>query len=276
MESQCKVDLTLDDHDERGCVARIVVDYQARLNILNSELIRQLTAAVRSLADNERLRVVILTGAGDRAFIGGADINEMAALDNSPTLDRSSTLEKSSARGFISRLHSACAAIRDSPMPVIARINGYCLGAGLEIAASCDLRVAADHSSFGMPEVKVGIPSVIEAALLPRLIGWGKAAELIYTGESISASEALDCGLIERVVPLDQLDCAVERWTQAILEAGPRALRLQKALMREWEHLPLDQAIERGIETFATAYETDEPSRRMQRFLERQRKRYET
>jgi enoyl-CoA hydratase len=272
MESLCKVELTLDDHDELGCVARIVVDYPARLNILNSELIRQLTAAVESLANNERLRVVTLTGAGDRAFIGGADINEMAALDNSPTLDRSSTLEKSSARGFISRLHSACAALRDSPVPVIARINGYCLGAGLEIAASCDLRVAADHSTFGMPEVKVGIPSVIEAALLPRLIGWGKAAELIYTGESISASEALGCGLVERVIPREQLDQAVDRWTQAILQAGPRALRLQKALMREWERLPLDQAIERGIESFAAAYETDEPRRFMERFLARRRK----
>jgi enoyl-CoA hydratase len=260
MESRCKLDLTLDDHDERGCVARIVVDNRARLNILNSELIRQLTEAVNSLADIERLRVLILTGAGDRAFIGGADINEMAAFD------------KSSARDFIARLHETCAAIRHSPVPVIARICGYCLGAGLEIAASCDLRIAADNSTFGMPEVKVGIPSVIEAALLPRLIGWGKAAELIYTGESISASEALDCGLVERVVPRAQLDRAVERWTQAILEAGPRALRLQKSLIREWERLPLDQAIERGIDSFAAAYETDEPRRFMERFLTRRRK----
>ena len=272
MESPCKLDLTLDDHDERGCVARIVVDYRARLNILNSELIRQLTEAVKSLADNERLRVLILTGAGDRAFIGGADINEMAALDNSSTLENSSTIETSSARGFITRLHEACAALRESPVPVIARINGYCLGAGLEIAASCDLRVAADHSTFGMPEVRVGIPSVIEAALLPGLIGWGKAAELIYTGESIPVAEALECGLVQRVVPREQLDQAVDRWTQAILEGGPCALRLQKSLIREWERLPLDRAIERGIDSFAAAYETDEPRRLMERFLTRRRK----
>ena len=260
MESQCKLDLTLDDHDESGCVAHIVVANQARLNILNSELIRQLTEAINSLVDNERLRVLILTGAGDRAFIGGADINEMAALD------------KSSARDFIARLHNACAALRQLPVPVIARINGYCLGAGLEIAASCDLRVAADHSNFGMPEVRVGIPSVIEAALLPRLIGFGKTAELIYTGESISASEALSCGLVERVVPRAELDQAVERWTLAILEAGPRAIRLQKPLIREWERLPVDQAIERGIDSFVAAYETDEPRRLMERFLTRRRK----
>jgi enoyl-CoA hydratase len=260
MESQCKVDLTLNDHDKRGCVARIVVDNQARLNILNSELIRQLTAAIKSLGDTERLRVLILTGAGDQAYIGGADINEMAALD------------KSSARDFIARLHDACAALRQLAVPVIARINGYCLGAGLEIAASCDLRIAADHSTFGMPEVRVGIPSVIEAALLPRLTGWGKAAELIYTGESISAAEALECGLVQRVVPREQLDQAVDRWTQAILEGGPCAQRLQKSLIREWERLPLDQAIERGIASFAAAYETDEPRRLMESFLTRRRK----
>lgn len=259
-QSQCKIDLMVEDQDERGCVARIVVDHQARLNILNSELIRQLTEKVNSLTDNERLRLLILTGAGDRAFIGGADINEMAALDGS------------SARDFISRLHKACAALRELTVPVIARISGYCLGAGLEIAASCDLRVAADHSTFGMPEVKVGIPSVIEAVLLPRLIGWGKAAELIYTGESISASEALGCGLVQRVVPREQLDHAVERWAQAILEAGPRAVRLQKALLREWERLPLDLAIERGIEAFVAAYDTDEPRTMMKGFLARRRK----
>ena len=260
MESHPRVVLSVDDRDEHRCVARIVIDYQAKLNILNSDLILQLTAAVNSLASNEGLRVLILTGAGDRAFIGGADINEMAAM------------EKSAAGGFISRLHDACVALRELPVPVIARINGYCLGAGLEIAASCDLRVAADHSTFGMPEVKVGIPSVIEAALLPRLIGWGKAAQLIFTGQTISASEALNCGLLQRVVPFQRLDQEVEDWTMAILEAGPRAVRLQKALMREWERLPLDQAIERGIESFVAAYETDEPRRMMQRFLADRRK----
>ena len=260
-EAQSKINLVVDDHGERGCVARLFIDNQAKLNTLNSDLIRQLSTAVNSLVGEDRLRVAILTGAGERAFIGGADVNEMAGLD------------KSSARGFITRLHEACAALRELPVPVIARINCYCLGAGLEIAASCDLRVAADQSTFGMPEVKVGIPSVIEAALLPRIIGLGKAAELVYTGESISASEALECGLIERVVPRDQLDQAVDRWTQSILEAGPRAIRLQKALMREWARLPLDQAIERGIKSFANAYETDEPGRMMQRFFERRRRR---
>lgn len=263
-ESQCKIDLSFDDQDERGFIARIVVDNQTRLNILNSELIRQLTNSVNNLADNERLRALVLTGAGDRAFIGGADINEMASLDIK------------SARDFISQLHGACRALRELPVPVIARISGYCLGAGLEIAASCDLRLASDHSTFGMPEVRVGIPSVIEAALLPRLIGWGKTAELIYTGESIPAPEALACGLIQRVVPCDQLDQAVERWTHAIMQAGPRAIRLQKELIRDWERLPIDQAIERGIDSFAAAYDTEEPRQTMQGFLTRRRTKPDT
>jgi enoyl-CoA hydratase/carnithine racemase len=183
MTTEPSVNLSLEDRGGLGRVARIVVDYQARLNILNSELIAQLTSLLAGLRDDERLRLVILTGAGDRAFIGGADINEMVKLD------------EDSARAFITRLHEACAALRTLPVPAIARISGYCLGAGLEVAASCDLRVATERSSFGMPEVKVGIPSVIEAALLPRLMGWGKAARLIYTGETISAHEAAACGL---------------------------------------------------------------------------------
>jgi enoyl-CoA hydratase len=255
--------MSMEDHGEGGRVARIVVDYQARLNILNSELIAQLTSVVDSLGDDERLRALILTGAGDRAFIGGADINEMAELD------------EESARAFITRLHEACAALRKLPVPVIARISGYCLGAGLEVAASCDLRVASEHSSFGMPEVRVGIPSVIEAALLPRLVGWGMAARLIYTGETISAQEAARCGLIENVVPEEQLDEGVNRWVEAILEAGPRAVRLQKMLLRQWERLSLDEAIERGIESFAEAYRSDEPRRLMKGFLQRKRERSE-
>lgn len=251
----------LEDLGDRGCVARIVIDHQARINILDTELIQELTAAVNRIATDERLRVLILTAAGDRAFIGGADIDEMAALD------------QSSAREFISRLHDACLSLRNLPVPVIAQISGYCLGAGLEIAASCDLRIAADHSTFGMPEVRVGIPSVIEAALLPRLIGWGKAAELIYTGESIPASEALACGLVQRVVPSEQLDHAVAQWTEAILKAGPLALRLQKELIKEWDRLPLDQAIERGIDSFVAAYKTDEPRALMNQFQSRTRKR---
>jgi len=257
--TESQIHLTFDEADGRGMVARITIDHQSHLNILNTSLILALTSVVNSLRTYDRLRVVILTGAGDRAFIGGADIREMVGLD------------VASAREFIFRLHLACAALRTLPVPVIARVSGYCLGAGLEVAASCDLRVAADHATFGMPEVKVGVPSVIEAALLPRLIGLGKAAELVLTGATLSAAEALHCGLVACVVPRAELDGVVERWTHAILQAGPHAVRLQKALLQDWAQLPLEQAIARGIASFSAAYRTAEPRELMTQFLQRHR-----
>jgi len=146
-------------------------------------------------------------------------------------------------------------------VPVIARIDGYALGAGLELAAACDLRVASERAIFGMPEVRVGIPSVVEAALLPGLIGHGRARRLLLTGETIGAAEALAWGLVDAVAPPEDLDAAVERFTVAILAGGPHAIRLQKALIREWEDLPTSAAVERGIDAFAAAYATDEPRR---------------
>src|ERR1700730_3820578 len=145
-----------------GRIAQVTIERRAKLNALDPATIRALTAAARSLAKDPDLRAVMVTGAGDRAFIGGADVDTMAGLD------------AASAEAVITELHHAIAAIRDLPMPVIARIDGYCLGAGLEAAAACDLRLASENAVFGMPEVKVGMPSVIEAALLPRLIGWGQ------------------------------------------------------------------------------------------------------
>jgi len=240
-------------------IARITVERARKLNVLDRPAIAALTEAATALQADPELRAVVLTGAESRAFIGGADIPTMAALD------------AAGAEGFITALHHAIAALRNIPVPVIARINGYCLGAGIEIAVGCDLRVASDNAVFGMPEVKVGIPSVIEAALLPRLVGWGRAAQLVLLGETIDAAEALRIGLVEKVVPQAGLDAAVDAWLDAILAAGTRAVRLQKALMREWEALPLDEAIRAGIASFRASYASDEPRRMMEPFLARRR-----
>jgi len=245
---------------ETGAVARVTIDNATRLNSLGSALMAEFIAKVTTLGQREDLRAVVLTGAGERAFIGGADLRELAELD------------VARAREFITRLHRVCAVLRDLAVPVIARINGYALGAGLEVAAACDLRVAATGAVFGMPEVKVGIPSVIEAALLPGLIGWGRTRELLLLGESIDADTALRWGLVERVVPLDGLDAAVEACLAALLKAGARATRLQKKLIRQWEDLPVSGAIAAGIDAFAEAYATDEPSRLMRAFLDRTRR----
>ncbi len=224
--------------DARG-VAVVTIDNPARLNTLNTPVMTDLVMAVERLGADDSLRAVVLRGAGERAFIGGADIDEMAALD------------AASACAFITLVHRCCDVLRRLPVPVIARIQGYVFGAGVEVAAACDMRVAAAGSQFGMPEVRLGIPSVVEAALLPQLIGWGRTRQLLLTGDTIDAATALTWGLVEQVVPAEQLDQAVEGLVASILASGPRAVRLQKALISEWENLPLRDAIRRGIDSFA-------------------------
>ena len=243
-----------------GRIARVTVNNAKKLNCLSTPLIVALTEAFTKLAQDPALRAVVLTGAGERAFIGGADLNELGGLC------------ADSARLFITRLHQACKAIRDCPSPVIGRINGFCLGAGLEVAASCDMRAAAAEARFGMPEVQMGLPSVIEAALLPGLIGWGKARAMLLTGELSTAAQALAMGLVEKVVPQDGLEAAVDGWLVAICRATPLAIRSQKALMNRWERVSVEEGVMAGIDALAEAYKTGEPQAAIRAFFDAKRR----
>ena len=151
-------------------------------------------------------------------------------------------------------------------------MEGYTLGAGLEVAAACDMRIAADNAFFGMPEVKVGVPSVVEAALLPRLIGWGRTSRMLLTAENIDAAKAEAWGLVEEVVPAAKLDAAVERCVNAIVEATPLSVRAQKRLMRRWERLSLDEAVQAGIDALAQSVTEGEHIERMGAFVNRKKK----
>jgi enoyl-CoA hydratase/carnithine racemase len=255
-ETSPHIGVRLDSRDG-GEVAFLSVDNQRKLNILGRALMREFIAAMEDVGNREDLRAVVISGAGERAWIGGANILEMAELD------------PQSARDFITLLHHACRAVRDCPVPVIAAIRGYTLGAGLELAAACDLRIAASDAVFGMPEVKVGIPSVIEAALLPSLIGWGRTRELLLFGENLDAAKAYEWGLIQRVVEPNALDKTVETYLRALFTTGPQAIRIQKKLIRRWEDLTLSDAIQAGVDAFASSFESDEPRRLMQAFRER-------
>jgi enoyl-CoA hydratase len=235
-----------------GHLARVTIDNAAKLNTLNRALMVEIVETVERLEADPDLRLVVLRGAGERAFVGGADLAELAALD------------RDSARDFITLVHRCCDGFRRLPVPVIARIDGYALGAGLELAAACDIRLASERSQLGMPEGRVGIPSVVEAALLPQLIGHGRARRLLLTGETIGAAEALAWGLVDMVAPAAELDAAVERFAAAILAGGKQALRIQKALIADWQDLSTSAAIARGIDAFAAAYGTDEPRRMAQ------------
>ncbi len=251
--------VSVEDRGDAGTIARVTVNNAEQRNALGNAGKRELAETFERISDDPRLRVIVLTGAGDRSFIGGANIKEM------------STFSHGHASEGPSLTHRACEAIRRAPVPVIARVNGYCFGAGLEIAAACDMRAAVDTARFGMPEVLFGLPSGMEACLLPQLIGWGKTRELVYTGRHIDAREAMDCHLIERLAPSDGLDAAVDEWVDAIVSAGPNAIRAQKELIRDWERMSLADAIQQGIRAVAAAHGTEETKRLMGAFVARRK-----
>ena len=255
-----KVDISW-DRRPGGTVAHVVYDNARKLNAVNPPALLDLTEAFLGLAREDDLRCVVFAGAGGRAFIGGADINHMTTMRH-----------PEDGRRFLTQIHKLCQAIRDVPVPVICKAEGYTLGAGLEVAVSCDIRIAADTAMFGMPEVKVGLPSVVEAALLPRLIGWGRTSRLLLTAETIDAARAEAWGLVEEVVPLAGLDAAIERCVDAIVEATPLSVRAQKRLMRRWERLSLDEAVQAGIDAMAQSVADAEHLERMGAFVNRKKK----
>jgi enoyl-CoA hydratase/carnithine racemase len=246
------------DRDPRG-VVHLTICNAGSLNILGSAVINAVREGLETLAADRDIRVLVIAGESEKSMIGGADIKEMARLD------------QASAERFISGLRDLCDAVRTFPGPVVARMPGWCLGGGLEFAAACDFRIAAHNAKFGMPEVRVGIPSVIHAALLPRLIGWGRARWLLMTAENIDAPTALAWGLIDVVAPEGGLDAAVEKTVAALLECTPEALRAQKDLIRQWEELPLKESVDLSIGVFGRSFLTGEPQRLMQGFIDRKR-----
>jgi len=250
---------TVREKTEKGVVCRVSIDNQTKLNTLNSKIIKELRDCFTSLKDDKEIAVVILTGAGDKSFIGGANINEMADLN------------VETARTFITNLHLLCTAIRDTPFPVIARVNGYCLGAGMEIASICDIIVAEEKAQFSMPEVRVGIPSVIEAAVLPQILGIGLTRDLLLTGRTMYSDEAYRVGFIQRLAKDGELDAIVDSVVTDILASGRIAIKLQKELCNAWENVSVAHGIQLGIDAFSKAFETEEPTRMLSDFVNRKR-----
>jgi enoyl-CoA hydratase/carnithine racemase len=249
--------------EQEGPVANITINRPEVLNTLTHDLILGLTEEIRRWSSEKAVRVIILSGTGEKAFVGGVDLRAMMDLD------------PDGAERFITDLHRCFLAVRQSEKLVIASINGFALGGGLELVASCDLRIASDRARFGMPEVRVGIPSVIEAAYLPRLIGLGRAAEMVYLGEMIDAREAFRIGLVNKVVPHEELSEATRQMAEKALQCGPAAMVLQKKLIAQWMDLSLSDAAEAGIRAFRECYKTAEPGEGMTAFLEKRKPRYQ-
>ena len=248
------IDHAVDPRPE-GAVHTVTVVRPEKLNALSGSLAAALSATLDRIAADDEARLVVLRGTGDRAWVGGADIREMATLD------------ADSAETFIRTLQGVCGRLRELPVPVIAVIHGWCLGAGLELAACCDLRLASREARFGMPEVRVGLPSVIEEAVLPRLVGAGRARDLVLTGRVIDADEALSFGLLDGLATGGELETLVDARVGEILAGAPAAIRRQKVLCRIWEEQPLADAVEAGVQAFRETYTGDEPRRYLGRFL---------
>jgi enoyl-CoA hydratase len=242
----------------KGPVAWLTID-RPPLNLLTSALLTEVRAALARLSACPDRRVLILSGGGEKAFVAGVDVHEMAAFD------------PESARRFIALLHASMADLRRLPIPVIARIDGFALGGGCEMAMACDLRIASKRAQFGMPEVRLGIPSVIEAALMPGLIGTTRAMELLLTGRMIDAHTAQHWGLINHVAPAEGLNAAVDEVVQELLQCGPKALAAQKRLVYQWMDSTMGRSFRLGIDAFSRAYTSEEPREGMRAFSEKRR-----
>lgn len=245
--------------DRRDRVAVIMINRPEKRNALNIQTRAEGAAILDELRADDSVRVVIITGAGDKAFIAGADIAEFA--DRTAISQREIMLE----RGLFN-------AVDTFPKPIIAMVNGYCLGGGCEVALACDIRVASETASFGQPEINLGIiPGGGGTQRLPRLVGEGKAMEMILTGEIIDAQTAFNLGLVNHVVPADQLEIKTMEIANRIAEKSPIALRLAKEAIKLAARSNLDEGLRREVDLFALCFSSADKDEGVKAFLEKRK-----
>ncbi len=241
-----------------GAVATVTINRPKALNALNQETLEEMLRCFRELAQNQAVRVVIVTGGGDKAFVAGADIAFMEKL--SPL----------AARCFAMLGQQVLSTIENLPQPVIAAVNGFALGGGCELALACDIRLASENARFGQPEVNLGVlPGFAGTQRLPRLIGRGRANELLFTGDIIDAQEAARIGLVNRVVPQAQLLASCREMAERIASRGPVAVRLCKEAVNNGVEIDLARACLYEVDQFALCFTSDEQKEGMRAFLEK-------
>ena len=245
--------------ERRERVATITINRPEKRNALNIQTRAEGAAALEELREDESIGVVIITGAGDKAFIAGADIAEFAG--------RTAITQRDVMLG-----RSLFTAIDAFPKPVIAMINGYCLGGGCELALACDLRIASETASFGQPEINLGIiPGGGGTQRLTRLIGEGKAMELILTGEIIDAKTAYSLGLVNMVVPAEELAAKTMEIANRIAEKSPVALRMAKEAVKIASRSNLDEGLRREVDLFALCFSSEDKDEGVRAFLEKRK-----
>jgi len=245
--------------ERRERVAIITINRPEKRNALNIKTREEGAALIEELRGNDSVGVVVITGAGDKAFIAGADIAEFAG--------RTAMMQRDV---MVSR--SLFNAIDSFPKPVIAMINGYCLGGGCDLALACDIRIASENASFGQPEINLGIiPGGGGTQRLTRLVGEGKAMEMILTGEIIDAKTAHAIGLVNHVVPLDQLEAKTMEIASRIAEKSPIALSLAKEAVKIASRSNLDEGLRREVDLFALCFSTEDKDEGVKAFLEKRK-----
>jgi enoyl-CoA hydratase len=241
-------------------IATVTVNRPKSLNALNPATVRELSAAFAEIADREDVGVVVLTGAGEKAFVAGADISEMRNFNAVQALEFALF-----GQGVLERIERL-------PQPVIGAINGFALGGGCELAMACDLLIAADTARFGQPEVNLGIiPGYGGTQRLPRLVGRNIAKEMVLTGEMITSQRAYEIGLVNRVVPQAELMGAARETAAKILSKGPIAVRTAKMAMNRGLDLDLSNACALEANAFAVGFSTADRAEGMAAFLEKRK-----
>lgn len=247
------------DYRQDGYVGLMTVNRPNALNALNEEVLKDLDAAFDAV-DLSSVRVIILTGAGEKSFVAGADISSM------------STMTKAAGEDFGRFGNDIMRKIEVFPIPVIAAVNGFALGGGNELALSCDIRICSENAVFGQPEVGLGItPGFGGTQRLARIIGVGKAKEMIYGGRNIKADEAYRLGLVNAVYPREELMAAAEKLAKTIAGNAPIAVRNCKKAMNDGLQVDMDQAIAIEETLFGACFETEDQKEGMAAFLEKRK-----
>jgi enoyl-CoA hydratase len=244
--------------ETRERVATVSVNRPDKRNALNARVLHELDAAFAALAADPEVGGVLLTGAGEKAFVAGADVAELA--EQSPM----------AGREMARRGQAVFDRIEGMPKPVIAAVNGFALGGGCELALACHLRVAAEHAQFGTPEVKLGLMCGYGGTQrLPRLVGRGRALEMLLTGEMVDAAEALRIGLVNRVVPKDKLLAESEALLRKMLANGPLSLRATLQAVAAGLEMPLAEALDHETAIFGLLCSTEDMREGTRAFLEK-------
>ena len=246
--------------EKKGNVAIATIDRPKALNALNSEVLNDLNMLVDTVNADPGIRVLILTGSSEKAFVAGADIGEM------------SNLTKEEGEAFGKRGNDAFRKLETLPIPTIAAVNGYALGGGCELSLACDIRISSDTAVFGQPETGLGItPGFGGTQRLARLVGPGMAKQLIYSARNIKADEALRIGLVNAVYPAEELMPAAEKLAETIAKNAPIAVRACKQAINEGLELPMDEAIVLEEKLFGSCFETEDQKEGMGAFLEKRK-----